>query len=268
MYVKSMKDDYTLYDAFNILGMRLYGPEWTGYEVWRERVEDPSPVIQALAPLQDEADQLATQISAKYNEQKEVEGRSEIQRVNFEIDNLRKRQSEVYLQIHQLDDLGSSQVKDYERWVRFENTEGKILKALCNEEFSVVCLFGMVVKSEFWTEMPEGFSYDFERSLIFWPSNSSSRQMSSGIIRKKQFEEWLETVIPIVPHEGANISIEQRAQSWLKEYVKFWDGKTKRDQIKDLAMSEYPDLAGRAFKRIWDAEASVAMKSPGPRKST
>jgi len=261
-----MKDDFTLFDAFNFLGLRLYGPEWAGYEVLRDREVDPAPILKARAPLEEKAEQLAFQLSTKYKEQKEVEGRDEIRRVNNEIDNIRREMSDNYHQLHAVGDVQSYQVTNYEAWVRFEKAEGKLLKALCNDELRVVCLFGFVVKPKLWAEMPEGFGYDLEHSLIFWPSSESSKQMASGIIRKLEFEEWLETVIPVVPHDDAQITTEQRAQIKLTELVKAWDGRMKRDQFKDMLKDEYPDLGERAFKRIWDAEATREMKSPGARK--
>lgn len=268
MYVKSMKDDYTLFDAFNFLGMRLYGAEWTGYEVRREREDDPAPTLQTRAPLEAKAEQLASLYSDKLQEQKKVEGREEIRRVNNDIDNLRRAMSDNYHQLHQIEDVHDFKIKDYETWVRFEKAEGKFLKALCNDEIRVVCLFGQVVKPDLWAEMPEGFGYDLEHSLIFWPSSESSKQMASGRIRKLEFETWLETVIPIVPHDDATITTEQKAHIRLKELVQAWDGRTKRDQFKEIIQGEFPDLGARAFKRIWDAESSPEMKRPGAKKST
>jgi len=268
VYVTSLKNDYTLFHAFNTLGVHLYGPGWSGYEIRRERVEDPTPILEARAPLEEQLEQAASLLSAKYNEQKEVSLKKDIHRVNDEIEKARQLIGDLHFKLNEIGEVQNHEVDDFGRWERFEQTEGALLKALGNDELRVVCVSGSVVKPSFWYEMPEGFTYNFEHSLIYWPSRHSSKKVDSGYVREDEFEEWLETIIPIVPHDGANISIEKRAQSWLKEYVKFWDGITKRDQIKDLAMSEYPDLGGRAFKRIWDAEASVAMKSPGPRKST
>ena len=242
MYVKSMKDDYTLFDAFNFLGMRLYGPQWSGYEVWRHRVEDPAPILEERAPLKEEVEKIATQLSAKCREQKEVVGRKEISRVNNEIDNLRRKQSETYYQLRKTGDGNKSEIEDHGRWERFEYAEGILLKALCNEDLAVICTFGSVVKPSLWAEFPEGFGYDLEHSLIFWPSNESSKMMSRGRIKQMQFEDWLETVIPVVPHEGATLSDEQRASIWLKDQVKSWDGRTTRDQFKEIALTEYPNL--------------------------
>jgi len=266
VYVASMKDDYTLFDALNFLGIRLYGPEWTGNEVWQQRVEDPTPSVEARAPLIEEVEQICTELSAKQRESKEIESRADIQRLNSDIDNLSRRRNELYHQLHTIGDVHDSKIRDHEDWVRFELAEGKLLKALRNDELRVVCLSGSVVKPELWAKVPDGFGYDLVNSLIFLPSRESSIQMSSGQIRQKQFEDWLETVIPIVPHEGASITDEQKAYIWLKEKIPLWDGKTTRDQFKEMATAEYPKLGARAFKRIWDALAIPAMKRPGAKK--
>ncbi len=266
MYVASMKDDYSLFDAFNFLGIRLYGPEWTGYEVWRDREEDPAPILEARIPLTNEVELVTTQISEKHREQKEVEGRKEIHRVNNEIDNLKRKQSDLFHQLNDIGDVHSSVVKDHESWKRFERAEGIFLKALCNGDLTAICTFGMLVKENLWAEFPEGFGYSLEHSLIFLPSFESSKLMNSGYIKKKQFEDWLETVIPVVPHEGAKLSDEQRALVWFKALVPLWDGRMKRDQFKEMALAEYPGLSGHGFKRIWDKEATPNMKRPGAKK--
>lgn len=94
--------DYSLFDAFKFLGVRLYGSEWTGNEVERERAGDPRPVLEARAPLAEEVERVCTQLSEKYREQKEVEGRADVQRVNNEIYNLKRRQNDLYHQLHEL----------------------------------------------------------------------------------------------------------------------------------------------------------------------
>ncbi len=268
MYSSDIRNDYTLSDAFHALGVRLYGPQWTGYEVLRHRVEDPTPTLEARASLDTQLEKIATQLSDKSQEQTEVIGKSEISRVNSELKNLKTNQSELFHQLNMIGDVHNSVIEDNGRWQRFEYVEGILLQALCNGELNVYGPSTFTVKPQLWAEMPEGFGYDLELSLIYWPSSECARIIDTGRIKQNQFEGWLQTVIPKVPHDGAIISTEQRTRIWFREQAKHWDGKTTRDQFKEMAMAEYPDLGERAFKRIWDAEAYDSMKKPGSRKSS
>ncbi|MFC1672651.1 hypothetical protein ACFL12_00725 [Pseudomonadota bacterium] len=266
MYVKSMKDDYTLFDAFNFLGIHLYGPVWTGYEVRREREEDPTPTLDARAPLEEKAEHLASQLSDKYNEQKIVEGRKEIRRVNNEIDNIRREMNENYQQLNNEGDVQSYQVTDYEAWVRFEKAEGKLLKALCNDELRVVCLSGLVVKADLWAEMPKGFGYDLEHSLVFLPSRESSKQMDSGIIRKQQFEDWLANVIPENDEALAEVSPLVHCRSYLKGEVATGVKQMSRDEYMDDARKKIDGLSERQFRQAWTEIVPDTWKARGRRK--
>ena len=39
---KKIRNAYVMADAFQILGIHLYGPQWTGQEIWGRKAEDPS----------------------------------------------------------------------------------------------------------------------------------------------------------------------------------------------------------------------------------
>jgi len=43
-YTTEMRNDYILADAFHALGVRLYGSQWSGYEVQGRKYDDPRPV--------------------------------------------------------------------------------------------------------------------------------------------------------------------------------------------------------------------------------
>lgn len=266
MYTSEIRNDYTLSDAFHALGLRLYGPEWTGREIIGRRVEDPGPILEARAPLEAQLAEVNQRIQAKKKEHREAVGKQAIFQAFSEIKELENEQGELFRQLNEIGEVRDSQREDHGNWERFEWAEGVLLRALADGELEVYCPMGLTVPQRLWAEFPAGFGYDLERSLIFWPPDQSAVRMEAGRIKQGQFETWLDLVPPEVAHEVEKLSPEQQARIWFKEQVQQWDGRTKRDEFKGIAMKDFPGLTGNGFKRIWDALATPEMKGPGPRK--
>jgi hypothetical protein len=197
VYSLNIRNDYTLADAFTALGVRLYGPEWTGYEIRGVRYDDPSAAVEERASIQHQLENISSQIADKQRELKDVIGKENIFRLNDEIAVLKKLQGDQFSQVHEIGQVGTSQIEDHSNWERFEYAEGVLLRALRNNDLAVYCPFVFYVKSDFWGEFPEGFNYDLERSLIFWPPNTCSQSMSAARIEQVQFDNWLTKVLPV-----------------------------------------------------------------------
>jgi|GEM_PF-3880073 len=267
-YSSNIRIDYTLADAFQALGVRLFGSEWSGYEVLGERHDDPSEQIAARAPLEAEMERLNEQRQAKQKEQKEAFGKDAIFRANCDLKEIDNRRGEIVRKLSEIGDVRDSEIKDHERWLRFETASGTLIKAFGEGKISIYCPFGQVVPDWFWREFPEGFHYDILHSLVFWPDRHSSMRMGTARIREREFDDWLHTVLPLVDHELEKLTDEQRAEIWFREEVKNWDGKTTRDQYRNIALDKFPELTVRGFKRIWDKLATKQMKKPGARAKT
>ncbi len=257
---------YSLSTVFNLLGAHLYGAEWDGYEIWGRKSVDYEPVLKARQPLEERLEETFTLILAAKSELRQALSKEDIQTINNNIANLKDEQGRIYSELHEVGEVENYSVTDRDRWERFENTESYLLRAFRNGALTVECFLGMNVKRNLWEELPKGFGYDWELSLIFMPESESAKRVCAGKIRSEEFETWLYGIVPERADVSASLPVEQQAQLWLREQVKAWDGQEKRDSFKARAKDEFTDLGERAFKRIWDQEATKEMTAPGPRK--
>ena len=266
-YDINLKNEYTLCDAFQTLGVWLYGPQWTGHEISGRKEEDPAPILEKRKPLEVKVDELSKQIVAKKKEKQNVLGRSEINRVNDDLSMLSEERSDLCHKLNNIGEVHHSRITDHEQWKRFDYTVGVLLRAFANGDLTVYSPLGLQVPDRLWSDFPDGFDYNLECSLIFWPSSECARKMTSARIRQELFDDWLETIPPVVPHELNKLTPEQRAYIWFRDQIPDWDGRTTRDQFKEIMMNDFPGLSGHGFKRIWDALATDDMKRPGARKA-
>ncbi len=204
-------------------------------------------------------------LRVKQSELRDALSKTDIQRVNNDIANLKDEQSKLHSDLYEIGEIEKYDITDRDRWERFEATEGLLLRAFRNGDLTVQCFLGMNVNRNLWTELPKGFGYDWELSLILLPERESSKRVSAAHLATKEFESWLYSITPEYSDVATTLPVEQQAQMWLREEMKTWNGLEKRDSFMERAVQEFPDLGKRAYKRIWDAEATKEMKAPGPK---
>lgn len=266
MYAKSMKDDYTLADAFHAVGIRLFGPEWSGYEVWGEAAEDLRPVYEQRKVLAEKAEAVSRHWNAALKAQKKAMTPDDLHNASNDVRNFNRERNEIWAELHKLPEVRDSQIEDHGRWERYQAALGALIHGLINELIYVYFPLGMRVPPQLWLDQPDDFGFDLERSLIIWPSRHCAQQVTSARLNKDIFDSWLSAVKPLVDHEESQLTEEEKAYLWFKEQVANWDGVTKKGQFREMAVTQYA-VSGRCFdERIWGLLASDDMKGPGPRK--
>lgn len=267
MYTADIRNDYTLADAFQTLGLRLYGPDWSGYEVLGHKVSDPGAILAARVPLEEQLDQINIRIQIAQRGKKEARRKAEIVEINGELKKLRNDMGEISFQLSEVGEVRKSEIEDHAQWARFEQTEGILLDALRSDNLTIMTLSGQNVPPFLWAELPEGFGYDIERSLIFWPSAHSSKKMDGGRIAQLQFETWLLDVIPL--HAAAVEAMTPWAlcRAYLQEEVRGGEKRMTRDEYMSEACSKFDGLSVRKFLQVWSEIVPESWKSKGRRKS-
>ena len=187
-YNREIRNYYALSDAFQELGIRLFGDEWTGYEIRGDKEEDPSPLIKKRKPLEKELDRINHEHIAKSDERQKAVSQNEILNLNHQIRELDKQRGDISQQIYELTDDRDPDAKRHAQWVRYDTALGHFLRALIDKKIEVFCLSGRIVPNYFWQEKPEGFNFDLESSLIYWPSSESNSKFSAGRINNIKFD--------------------------------------------------------------------------------
>ncbi len=261
-------NEYALADAFHVVGDHLYGAEWTGREILGRRAEDPQPTLAARKPLEAQNAELCLLIIQKNRDYKQAVGKAAINAIKYEISELDNKRGQVRADLSALGEVLESEINDHKLWERYEIVEGHLLRALTDEVFSVSSSFGLTVPAKLWHELPADFDFDFdfERSLVFWPASEGATKMQTGRIKKEEFHEWLDTVLPIVESELEKFDEEKIAAISLKKKIEE-DDSLRRDDYKKILLKEIPKLSGHGFKRVWDKIAPPEKKIRGRRKA-
>ena len=248
--------DYQLSDAFNALGRQLFVTDWTRQEIEARKVQDPGLIRQSRAPFESEMAEVNRLLQAKDAERRQAVSKDDLARINSDFMTLERRQQELFSCLNELGWVRPSEEEDRARWQRFEKTEAELMRAFREGELYVFGANTFRVDPRLWTEMPEGFGWNWSLSLIFWPSDKCARPVDAAKINCAEFEDWLARQLPLV--EGASVDqlpAEQRFTLHFRKLVKSGPKPAPRDKMKRDAMNEFPGLSGRAFQRVWDKEA-------------
>ncbi|MEQ8227362.1 MAG: hypothetical protein RIA64_04690 [Rhodospirillales bacterium] len=263
-----MSRDYSLSDAINALGRRLWAGQWTGQESEARKVQDPDVIRQARVPFEAEMVELNLLRQAKGAERREAVSKDALDRINSDLMEIERRQQELFTCLNEVGMVRKFEEEDHARWERFDKTEAELLRAFREGELFVFGGNSSRVEPRLWIEVPKGFGWNWALSLIFWPPDKSARPVDAGKIICAEFEDWLARQLPVV--EGANVDqlpAEQRFTLHFRKLVKAGPKPAPRDKMKRDAMREFPGLSGRAFQRVWDKEAPDSWtKSGKPRK--
>ena len=171
------------------------------------------------------------------------------------------------MELHELPHIDSSAPKDHANWVRFEYTEGLLLRALGNGEIAVICTDGMVVPKEYWLEHPDGFGWDWEISVVRWPIGSLARRVFAARILEAKFDDWMVQQEPKIVQAEIPMSPKLQARLRLRAMVQAGPKPKARDLIMAELQDKIPGLSVRAFKSAWDAETTDSWSRSGrPRK--
>lgn len=259
-------DQYFLFQAYELLGEKLYGPEWTGGEytlralnvITPEQLEVRRQSIEAK--IADQNRQIASHrerirrsvnakeiASAQRNVKREIEARSKLDRALFEL----SRSDNSYR-----NDFAASQ--------RHFTTEGYLIQALRKGEIGARAGFGMLIPAEKWNSA-SGFKFHFDLSLVIFPRDFSNHRRGSVTIPRLEYDAWLGQQIPLVPDENNPVAPDVLCREYLRGVVVM--GKTmSRDEYRDEALRRIPGLSERRFKQLWSEVVPPGFKLAGRRR--
>lgn len=259
-------DQYFLFQAYELLGERLFGPEWTGGEYSLR-------ALKVLAPEQLEArrQSIETKIadrnrqiashrerirrsvnaeeiaSAQQNEKREIEARSRLDRSLFDL----PRPDDSYR-------------KDFAALQRHLTAENHLIQALRKSEIVARAGFGMLIPAEKW-DSASGFKFHIELSLVIFPRDFANHRRGSVTFPRPEYEAWLGQQIPVVPDESNPVAPDVQCRNYLRGAVGV--GKTmSRDEYRDEALRRFPGLSERRFRQLWSEVVPLDFKLPGRRK--
>lgn len=262
-------EDYDLFQAYYLLGLRMYGDEWNGFnEILAKKDERSVESIEAKRNKikKDKKDNQEEIIALERNIIRQTEP-EKIQVLEGMLGSLWDKTRILDLEqddLRVLTDIQEQQQK-YKRRIAVENT---LIKALKERKIEYWSVRGMPYDTRIW-EKVDGCSFNIELSCIWWGKKTHSGTRRQFVrIRKGVFDLWLDKHYPIIDLDDKALSVNELAESWLIEQLKKqgqlnW----RRDDYIDYMMSEI-SISKRHAHHLWKILAPDKMKKAGRPKST
>jgi hypothetical protein len=264
----ALLEDYDLYQAFFLVGLRMFGDDWHGdREIYAKKNEASIESIQTRnQELINEKDQVLEEIKVFRRNAKNVKNPEKAALLDGMI-------SEHWEQKAQLDnqiiDTGALdwEIRERDDYKRRIAVEEVLIEALKNGKIKYWALNSIRMDNAPW-EKRDGCTYSIELSCIWWGKKLGSSYRRQFIrIRKSTFDLWLDQNYPDVIPEDENSTALEQAKTWFIEQLKKPQSSNwKRDKYIDYMTSTY-GLSVRKSKSVWDQIAPSDMKKAGRPKS-
>lgn len=257
----------TLSDAVELIGRRLYGETWTGWEYQSQPRKSPEEIASERKPLEEElatAEAEIQKIEAAI--QKSIDA-AENRRLAKHREKLETRVRQLLTKLS-LDHPLNALVRDaYETRVRWQTATETLLAALRGFKLRVHDGRGRELNQFAWSN-PK-FRYYLDLSLVVVPRTAREPRWQAARIDRDPFENWLATLTPLVevPRE---LSPQERLTEFLRQQIAVaTEGSHKRKgALRKEALKQTPGATGRMFDRVWSTVVPPKWhKSGAPRRA-
>jgi hypothetical protein len=262
---------YSLLQAFDLIGRRIFGDDWTGSEAWTRRSDDPAVTMKEraavgreLAEIEQQIAALGIQINYPENESQKAEAQAKYQ----ELSDLRRTGEDRYRHFPVEYDTW---IADHAAYARRSQVEDIIMGAFSSRELDLVFGAGQVLPWEDWRHRP-GFKVYINLSLIRMPDRYISRHgivqsdrdstvspsnpyrepgRYVAFVKAETFNDWLGKFAPN-PDSPGSLAPEAQCRSMIKEMVLMnHNSVPKKEDCWQECKRRIPKLSERAFNRQW-----------------
>ena len=254
-----LENYYFLLHAFDVLGRRLYPTDWTGDEFDQRDMEAPGEVAAKLKPVDEKLAEIDAELEANAAAIRRETGEAEmasLQQKRVELFANRTAALDERRPLQKLDDTYS---RDYAAYQRRIKTEEALFGALESGKIRAQYGRSLLLDWASWSHEP-GFKCYLELSLLKAPHRRSGLSRAAVLIRREEFDQWLQTRWPTDPVARAAMLMEQRCEEWLANFVRDNDGKkpSSKSMIYVSAKKALTGLPRRLFDRVWSGQVVPA----------
>lgn len=268
---KFVRTDYLFSEAFELIGKRLFGDEWLGWEIRQMRLESPAelearrrPFDEAIHRAQSEIEKIREQIGKTVA----VVVMAELEKQLEDASNRRMQKIQERLSITELTDGYVANYRTYER-------------RMTVEEHLFVALKRGVIKAHNGQNSPidnvlwqghRNFRAYIEMSIVRLPRSHYSPRLQPARIEIEHFNSWLVTLEPVTesakkaarPPERVLTELEQ-FQAFLSDRIASNGPPPRKPNLWLEAHGKFPGLSERQFNFEWKTSAPASWKARGRR---
>jgi hypothetical protein len=265
-----LEDYYSLLHAFDVIGRRLY-PEWTGDEFDQRPVPSPTviaserePLEKRLLEIETELDTVAADIRRSLKESEIAEYKKQEAQLFVERNSILDRLRHTW----RLDD--ESYRREFAAHERKLRAKEVLFAALEARQIQVQLGRSLIVDWPAWRIEP-GFRCYLPLSLVRVSRFRSSMRRGTALIRRDEFDKWLNATVPQNPPAPETMDPEGRCEVWLLNLIRERKGERPPDNrraIYEQAHRAIPELTERQFLRAWARVAPQEWKKGGRRPGT
>ena len=257
---------YYLLQAYDALGRRLFGREWTGQDLLQPRIDPPEILAERRAPLEQKLKAIDARDDEGAAAMQRLMSEEERDRLKEEKAALFAERAELQQDLGRLPALNDDYRRSYDAYARSEKAKAMLFGALNSGSVKAQAGLGMLIDWPYWSRARR-FRCDLDLSLVILPHTFSSRRRDSVLIRKDHFDAWLKTVTPLSPELIAQLEPEALCRAWLRELGQKHPDRSpfKKTAMRADAKRDFR-VSANVFDRLWDDVVPVTWKRAGAPK--
>ena len=251
---------YILLEAFDRLGARIYGDQWTGMEPWATSPEASLALRQERQQASAEVKPVDAEIKTAQHAFDRAIDNDERNQASATLHKLREQKKPLSEKLDSIPDVSDAYIRDQAAFERRRETEAILRDGL--KQGRIRLQFGpdMILDWRDWREAPRSRLY-IALSMATVAERLSSLRRAPVFIDRTEFDAWLREIVPLNP-DAQQPTPEELCAAFLRAEIRKPKSK-RRDEYLDEAMAKFPGLTHRGFKRVWDETVPASWKESG-----
>lgn len=254
---------YSLLQAFDLTGRRVFGSAWNGEEAFARRANDPNATRQERQDILDgikaqtaQAQQHQVILTLDAGEDLDQSASDSLHGINAELDRLKRRLSG-------LPHVTDWWVADHEAFARRQRIEDELRAAFAQGDLDLLIAPSEIVQWQSWSRLAD-FKVYFGLSMVRVPfAHAGRRRRGPAFVSKLALSQWLER-FGLPDPAGGELTPQAQLKIWLKEQVRENEPKKySKASYRNEALAIIPKITARAFDTVWDQTVPKSWRQSG-----
>lgn len=254
---------YSLLQAFDLTGRRIFGAAWTGDEAFARRADDPQAareqrdaITSRIATLVSQEQPHRALLKINAGDEAHRNASQSLYGIGRELDALKA-------DLNALPHVTDWWIADFETFQRRLRVETELRNAFDRQELDLQVGQSDLVQWHSWSRLSD-FKVYFGLSMVRVPfAHAGERRRGPAFVSKVALEHWLERFAPNEASPGT-LTPMARLKTWLEDKIRRHQPKEfSKQTYLDDAKREIPGLTVRTFNTVWAHTVPDSWMQPG-----